>query len=84
MGFELSLKTFLRNLNLIESGYQTLNLILSAKLFLSLCKFLRLNRGTRGEHLPIQLSWVTASLLVTRVCPVYLADELVLLFCDPS
>ena len=61
---------FLRKFNLIESNYQTLNLILSAKLFLSLCRLLRQNPGTRGEHLTRQLS-----LLATRVFPIYLADE---------
>ena len=42
---------FLRKFNLIESNYRTLNLILSAKLFLSLCIFLWLNPWARGEHL---------------------------------
>ena len=47
---------FLRKFNLIESNYQTLNLILSAELFLSLCRLLQQNPGTRGEHLTRQLS----------------------------
>ena len=36
---------------------------------------LRLNPGARGKHLTRQLSWVAVWLLVTRVCPVYLAIE---------
>ena len=42
------------------------------------CRVFRLNLGERGEHFTRQLSWVAAWLLVTRVCPVYLVDELVL------
>ena len=34
----------------------------------------------RGEHLTSQLSWVTAWLLVTRVSPIHLVDELVFVF----
>ena len=34
------------------------------------------------EHLIKQLSWTAAGLLVTRLCPVYLVDELVLVFYD--
>ena len=34
------------------------------------------NPGVRGEHLTSQLSWVAAWLLVTRVFPVYLVEEL--------
>ena len=74
---------FLRKFHLIVSNCWTLNLILFAKLFLSLCRLLWLNPGARGEHLTSQLSWITAWLLVTRVCPVYLADELVLVFYTP-
>ena len=49
MGLKLFLKTwFLRKINLIESNYRTLNLILSVMLFLSSCRLLRLNPGTRG------------------------------------
>ena len=48
-----------KDLNLIESNYRTLNLILSAKAFLSLCRLLWLNPGLQGEHLTSQLSWVT-------------------------
>ena len=33
-----------------------------------------------GEYLTSQVSWVTAWVLVTRVCPVHLVDELVLMF----
>ena len=43
------------------------------------CRLLWLNSGARGEHLTSQLSWVVAWLLVTHVCPVYLADDLVLI-----
>ena len=39
------------------------------------CWLLRLNPGVRGELLTSQLSWVTAWLLVTRVCPVYLVED---------
>ena len=42
------------------------------------CTLLRLNPVVRGEHLISQLQWIAALLLVTRVCPVYLVDELVL------
>ena len=45
------------------------------------CVLLRLNPGTRGEHLTSQLSWAAARILVTCVHPVYLAvDELILVF----
>ena len=37
----------------------------------------RLNPGARGKHLTSQLSWVGARLLVKRVCPINLVDELV-------
>ena len=40
---------------------------------------LRLKPGAQGEHLTSQFSWVAAQLLVTRVCPVYLLEELVVL-----
>ena len=40
----------------------------------------RLNPRAWGKHLTSQLSWITAWLLVTRVCPVHLVDELVLVF----
>ena len=40
----------------------------------------RLNLGVRGEHLTSQLSWVTTWLLVIRVYPVHLVDELLLVF----
>ena len=46
-------------------------------------RLLRLNLGAGGEHLTSQLSWIAAWLLVTRVCPVYLVDELALLCCKP-
>ena len=39
-----------------------------------------LNPWKQGEHLTSQLSQVAAWVLVTRVCPVYLVDELVLVF----
>ena len=42
----------LRKFNLIESTYLTLNLILSAKLFLSLCRLLWLNPVRRTSHQP--------------------------------
>ena len=45
------------------------------------CRLLRLNFGTRGEHLTSQPSWTAAWLLVTRTCPVCLVNELVLVFC---
>ena len=38
------------------------------------------NPGARGEHLTRQLTWVAARLLVTRVFPVYLVYELVIVF----
>ena len=40
------------------------------------------NARAQREHLIRQLSWTAAGLLVTRVCPVYLVDELVLVFYD--
>ena len=40
------------------------------------------NARAQGEHLTRQFSWTAAGLLVTRVCPVYLVDELVLVFYD--
>ena len=73
----------MKKLNLVESNYRTLNLILSAKLFLSVCRLLRLNLGARGEYLTSQLSQVTAWLLLIRVYPVCLADGLVLVLCAP-
>ena len=67
------------------SRYGYLCLITQRGLFESLlllwnlgsCRVFRLNLGERGEHFTRQLSWVAAWLLVTRVCPVYLVDELV-------
>ena len=38
-------------------------------------RLLRLNPGARGEHLTSQLTWEAAWLLVTRIFPIYLADE---------
>ena len=38
------------------------------------------NLGARGEHLTRQLTWVAARLLVTRVSPVCLVYELVIVF----
>ena len=38
--------------NLIQSSYRTMNMILSAKLFHSLCRLLRLNPRARGSILP--------------------------------
>ena len=43
---------------------------------------LQINRGLQVEHLLSQLSWIAASLLVAFVCPVYLVDELILIFCN--
>ena len=77
---ELFLNTLCLEKNQFNRIYQTLNLILLAKIFLSLCRLLWLNLGVQGEHLTSQLSWVTAWLLGTRVSPVYLADELVVVF----
>ena len=48
--------------------------------WLILCKLLWLNTRVQGEHLTSLLSWAAAWLLVTYVCPVYLVDELVLMF----
>ena len=42
------------------------------------CLLLRLDPGVRGEHLTSKLPWIATLLLVTRVYPVYLVDELVL------
>ena len=43
----------LRKLNLIKFNHRTLNLILSANLFFSLCRVLLLNPGARGKsHQP--------------------------------
>ena len=42
-------------------------------------RLLQLNPRARGEHLTHQLSWIAAWLLVTRVCPVYLVDQLALI-----
>ena len=53
----------------------------SLKVIIENCS--RLNPGVRGEHLTSQLSWVAAWLLVTHACPVYLVDELVLVFYAP-
>ena len=39
------------------------------------CWLLQLNPGARGNHLNSQIPWVSAWLLVTRVCPVYLVKE---------
>ena len=36
------------------------------------------SRGVRGASHQPAFIWVAASLLVTRVCPVYLVEELVL------
>ena len=48
------------------------------------CRLLRLNLEVRGEHLTSQLSWIAAVwLLITRVCTVYIVDELVLVFSTP-
>ena len=44
------------------------------------CRLLWLNARAHGEHLICQLLWAAAWLLVIHVCPVYLADELVLVF----
>ena len=74
---------FLKKFNLIESNCRTLKLILPPKLFLSLCRLLWLNPGSRREHLSSQLSRVTFWLLVTCVCCVYQVGELVLVFYDP-
>ena len=43
-----------------------------------LCRLPWLNSEARGEHLTKQLSWAADSLLVTRVCLVYLVDEFIL------
>ena len=48
------------------------------EIFSVFCILLWLNPGVQGEHLTSQLPWVATLLLVTRVCPVYLVDELVL------
>ena len=45
-----------------------------------LSRLLRLNPGAWGEYLTSQLLWVAAWLLVTRICHVYLLDELDLVF----
>ena len=50
-------RTILKDL---KSNYRTLNQILSAKLFLSLCRLLLLNPGAREEYLTSQLLWVYA------------------------
>ena len=44
---------------------------------------LQLNPGVRGEHLLSHLSWIASSLLVAFVCPVFLVDELILMFYTP-
>ena len=46
-------------------------------------RLLWLNPGARGEHLTSEISWVTAWLLITSVCPVYFVDGLVLVFFTP-
>ena len=51
--------------------------------WLILWRLLRLNLGAREKHLTSQLSWITAWLLVTRVCSVCLVNVLLLLFCTP-
>ena len=40
-----------------------------------------LNCGVRGEYLLSQLFWIVASLLAAFVHPVYLVDEVILMFC---
>ena len=50
---------------------------LLAELHLELLILLRLNPGAQGEHLTSLRSWIAVLLLVTRVWPVYLVDELV-------
>ena len=40
-----------------------------------------LNRGVRGEYLLSQFSWIVASLLAACVHPVYLVNEVILMFC---
>ena len=44
---------------------------------LELYMLLRLNRRAQGKHLTSLFSQIAALLLATRVCPVYLVDELV-------
>ena len=43
----------------------------------------QLNPRARGEYLSSQLSWVAAWLLVKRVYPVHVVDELVFVFYVP-
>ena len=43
-------------------------------------KFLWLNPGPHGEYLAIQRLWLTATLSVTRVSPIYLVDDFSFLF----
>ena len=40
----------------------------------------QLNPGARVEYLTSQLPWVADWLLVTRVCPVYLVEEIIFVF----
>ena len=47
------------------------------------CRLFRLHLRAREEDLTRQLSWIAVRLLVTRAFPVYLVDELVLVFCTP-
>ena len=42
-----------------------------------------LNPGVRDNHLISQPSWIAAWLSVTCVCPLYLVDQLILMFCTP-
>ena len=44
---------------------------------------LRPNPGVQLEHLFSYFSWVATSLLAERVSPVYLVDELILMFYTP-
>ena len=44
------------------------------------CRLIWLNPGWQGKYVTSQLSWEVAWLLLTRVCSVYIIDELVLVF----
>ena len=41
-------------------------------------------KAQKGEHFTSQLSCVAARLLVTRICPVYLIDELLMVGVESS
>ena len=50
---------------------------------INIMQIVLVNLRARGENLTSQLSRIAARPLVTCVCPVFLVDELVVVFCTP-